>query len=56
MNLMTVRITTGTSIDVIGTVTQSTGTKQAIELQITQLNIIGECPTESYPLQKKRHR
>lgn len=49
-------LTTGTSVDVTGVLIQSVGNKQSIELKIDTINILGECPADSYPLQKKRHR
>jgi asparaginyl-tRNA synthetase len=50
------RISTGTSVDLTGTLVTSSGGKQSIELQAKSLLIIGDCPAETYPLQKKRHR
>lgn len=47
-------ITTGTSLTVTGTLVESPG-KQPFELKATHLKIHGTCPTENYPLQKKRH-
>lgn len=48
-------INTGASIEVQGTLVQSPGQNQSVELQAHQLKLIGEAPGESYPLQKKRH-
>ncbi|MBE9117068.1 asparagine--tRNA ligase [Lusitaniella coriacea LEGE 07157] len=49
------RITTGTSIEVTGTLIPSQGKGQRIELKPTNLQIYGESDPETYPLQKKRH-
>lgn len=48
------RITTGSSVNVKGTIEKSAGSNQATELSATEINLIGECPVD-YPLQKKRH-
>jgi asparaginyl-tRNA synthetase len=49
------RITTGTSVEVIGTLVPSPGKGQRIEMQATTVTIYGEADAETYPLQKKRH-
>lgn len=49
------KITTGCSVDVVGTIVASQGGKQAVELAATSLSIIGACPADTYPLAKKRH-
>lgn len=46
---------TGASINVVGTVTQSQGAEQAVELQATKVSIIGTSEGDTYPLQKKHH-
>lgn len=46
---------TGASVEVLGEVVASPGTKQRVELKASDLSIIGTCPAEEYPLQKKRH-
>jgi len=48
------KLTTGSSVEVIGSIAPSEG-KQALELKATSLQMIGECPGETYPLAKKRH-
>ena len=45
---------TGACVRVTGTVVQSSGTEQAVELSATDLELIGPVD-EDYPLQKKRH-
>jgi asparaginyl-tRNA synthetase len=49
------RVQTGASIHVRGVLVASPGEGQAVELSCTDLDVIGESPAESYPLQKKRH-
>lgn len=52
---MVQNLTTGTSVKVEGTVVESPGGKQKIELKANHVTILGLCPAEEYPLQKKRH-
>ena len=49
------RVTTGASLRVFGTLKESPGQGQRVELGVEQLAVIGEADAESYPLQKKRH-
>lgn len=49
------RITTGASVTVKGKVIESPGAKQTVEIHATEVQLIGTCEAESYPLQKKRH-
>ncbi len=49
------QITTGASIAVQGTVVKSPGKGQNVEIHASKVEIIGTCPTDSYPLQKKGH-
>jgi asparaginyl-tRNA synthetase len=48
-------LSTGVSISARGTIVESPGKNQELELQATEIKIIGECDPEVYPLQKKRH-
>jgi asparaginyl-tRNA synthetase len=48
-------LSTGASVEATGQLTQSQGQKQAVELVICDLDILGLCPSDTYPLQKKRH-
>lgn len=48
-------VTTGACIGVTGTLTQSQGAGQAVEVQATQIEIYGGADPEKYPLQPKRH-
>ena len=49
------RITTGACIRVKGTLVQSVGSGQAVEIQAKEIGIYGEANPDSYPLQKKGH-
>ena len=49
------KVTTGCSVDAIGKIVESQGGKQSVELAATSLRIIGTCPSDTYPLAKKRH-
>ncbi len=48
-------LTTGTSVKIEGVVVESPGGKQKLELKASHFEILGTCPAEEYPLQKKRH-
>ena len=45
-------ITTGACISVTGTLVESQGSGQAVEVQATQIELLGACPAD-YPMQKK---
>lgn len=49
------KLGTGASVSATGKVVESPGGKQKVELHATQLELIGSCDPEQYPLQKKRH-
>ncbi len=49
------RLTTGASLVVSGQLVASQGKGQAVELKADKVQIVGDSPAESYPLQKKRH-
>ncbi|MEO0869704.1 MAG: OB-fold nucleic acid binding domain-containing protein, partial [Cyanobacteria bacterium J06642_11] len=49
------RITTGASVIIAGTLAESPGKGQRVELQASSLEVVGESDAETYPLQKKRH-
>ncbi len=49
------RMTTGASVEAEGSLVASPGSNQKSELQAVSLRVIGEAPSDSYPLQKKRH-
>lgn len=52
---LTERLTTGSALEVVGKIVESPGKGQALELHATKVTIVGECPADGYPLQKKRH-
>ncbi|GAB1457585.1 hypothetical protein MASR2M48_28930 [Spirochaetota bacterium] len=49
------RVTTGAAIAVTGTLIDSPASGQSVELKAESIELIGECPADSYPLQKKAH-
>ena len=49
------RITTGAAVVCKGTLVDSMGGNQDVELKAESIELIGEAPVDSYPLQKKRH-
>lgn len=49
------RLTTGAAVIAVGTVVESKGKGQALEMQGQRIEIVGPCEAEGYPLQKKRH-
>jgi asparaginyl-tRNA synthetase len=48
-------ITTGASVAVEGTLIKSAGAEQPFELQAENVEVIGLCSGDEYPLQKKHH-
>ena len=55
-NLSTLNaVTTGSAVVCEGTIVESGGASQAVELTASCLTLVGECPVDTYPLQKKRH-
>ena len=49
------KITTGSAIKISGKIVESTGSKQAIEIQVNNFNILGESNPDHYPIQPKKH-
>lgn len=49
------KITTGAAIGAVGTVVESQGKGQSIEVKASEVEIYGEANPETYPLQPKRH-
>ncbi len=49
------RISTGASVEVVGTLVESPAKGQRIELKADAIKVYGEADAETYPLQKKRH-
>lgn len=48
-------LSTGVSVSIDGTLVESPGKHQELELQAKEITIVGACPPETYPMQKKRH-
>ncbi|RNL93037.1 asparagine--tRNA ligase [Sinomicrobium pectinilyticum] len=49
------RITTGAAIRIKGTLVESSGKGQKVEIQANQLEILGDSHPEEYPIQPKKH-
>jgi asparaginyl-tRNA synthetase len=49
------RITTGAAISVKGTVIESQGKGQKVEVQVSSLEILGDSNPDEYPIQPKKH-
>ena len=49
------RITTGATIEVKGKVVESQGKGQSIEVQASEITILGDCNPDEYPIQPKKH-
>ena len=47
------RVTTGASLSVTGKLVESVGSGQAVEIQATGIEVLGECDPMRFPLQKK---
>jgi len=49
------RITTGAAIHIKGTLVESQGKGQSIEIQVNSIEILGDSDPETYPIQPKKH-
>ena len=49
------RITTGASVWVTGTLVESQGKGQTVEIQVSTLEILGDSNPDEYPIQPKKH-
>lgn len=49
------QLSTGVSVAITGTIVESPGKQQQLEMQAKTVTILGVCNPEVYPLQKKRH-
>ena len=49
------RITTGAAVSVTGTLQESQGKGQSVEIQVTKIEILGDSDAEKYPIQPKKH-
>lgn len=49
------RITTGAALHIKGVLTESQGKGQNVEIQVSELVVLGDSDPEKYPIQPKRH-
>ncbi len=49
------RITTGAAVSIQGTLVESQGKGQKVEIQVSSLEILGDSNPEEYPIQPKKH-
>lgn len=49
------RITTGACLRIVGTLVQSLGQGQTVEIQAKEIEVYGDADAETFPLQKKGH-
>ncbi len=49
------RITTGAAISIVGEVCESSGSGQKVEIHAKEIEILGDCDADKYPLQPKKH-
>ncbi len=49
------RITTGAAVEIKGTLAKSQGKGQAVEIQVSSIEILGDSNPEEYPIQPKKH-
>ena len=49
------RITPGAALSIEGDLVESKGSEQRVELEVAQIEIMGEADPESYPIQPKKH-
>ena len=49
------RITTGAAISIKGTLIESLGKGQQVEIQVSEIKILGDSNPEEYPIQPKKH-
>lgn len=49
------RITTGAALKITGTLVESAGKGQNIEIQVSKLEVLGDSNPEEYPIQPKKH-
>lgn len=49
------QLSTGVSLAVTGVIVESPGQNQSLEMHAKEVEVIGTCDPETYPMQKKRH-
>lgn len=48
-------LSTGASVKITGVLVKSPKSEQSFELRANNIQVLGTCPADTYPLQKKRH-
>ena len=48
-------INSGASVEISGTLVESQGKGQKIEIKVEKIQILGKCDPEDYPIQPKKH-
>ena len=49
------RMTTGAAVSIKGTLVESLGKGQSVEVQVTDIKILGDSNSDEYPIQPKKH-
>ena len=49
------RMTTGAAVSIKGTLVESQGKGQSVEVQVTDIKILGDSNSDEYPIQPKKH-
>ncbi len=49
------RIATGAALEIKGTLAESMGSGQKVEIQVSELTVLGDSSPEEYPIQPKKH-
>jgi asparaginyl-tRNA synthetase len=49
------KINTGASLEITGDLVESQGSGQKFEIIVSEMNILGECDSEKFPIQPKKH-
>ena len=49
------KINTGTSLEITGDLVESQGSGQKFEIIVSNLKVLGECDSEEFPIQPKKH-
>jgi asparaginyl-tRNA synthetase len=49
------KINTGTSLEITGSLVESQGSGQKFEIIVSELEILGECDSDKFPIQPKKH-
>ncbi|RLD78217.1 MAG: asparagine--tRNA ligase, partial [Bacteroidetes bacterium] len=49
------KITTGAALSIKGTLVESQGKRQTVEIQVSDIEVLGDSNPEEYPIQPKKH-